>query len=117
MIHYHVWFSFQADVPEGTGLSVARAFVTELAREGRVAQATLLKNSGQPPSSRLGPYHALFEFADRAQMDAAFAARRGEGIQAGAHGALMAVVAEFHVEVFHTVEPTDRAPRVEVSTS
>lgn len=100
MIHYHVWFALKPEMTETEGLAALRAFIAELTQRGHLARATVLKNSGAAPKSKLLPYHALFEFADDAQMDAAFATKRTDGIHTGPHGALMAAVAAFHVEVF-----------------
>jgi len=103
MIHYHVWFTLKPGVSEEAGLALARAFVAELTGKGGVARATILKNTGEAPKSRLPRYHALFEFKDDAQMDATFAAKRAEGIHGGPHGGLIASVSEFKVEVFREV--------------
>lgn len=103
MIHYHVWFTLKPEVSEAAGLAIAREFVAELTARGGVARATILKNTGEAPKSRLPRYHALFEFRDDAQMDATFAAKRAEGIHGGPHGRMIAAVAEFKVEVFREV--------------
>lgn len=100
MIHYHVWFSLKPDVPEAVGLGHARAFIAELLAQGQLVRGLVLKNDGSPPRSRLPAYHALFEFADDAQMDSAFSHRRQVGIHTGPHGQLLASVADFVVEVF-----------------
>ncbi len=103
MIHYHVWFTLKPAIAEETGLAVAREFMTELRSTGRAQRCTLLKNSGEPPKSRLHRYHALFEFTDDAQMAAAFGSQRERGIHTGAHGGLIDSVEQFHVEVFREV--------------
>jgi hypothetical protein len=103
MIHYHVWFSLKAAVSEAEGFAAVRAFSEELASRGTLERCDLLKNSSQPPKTKLLPYHALFVFHDDEQMNAAFSRKREEGIHAGPHGTLMASVAEFHVEVFRAV--------------
>ena len=100
MIHYHVWFSLKPEVSEAEGLQLARAFIDELKGKGVLSRGTVLKNTGSPPKSRLARYHALFEFADDAQMDSAFTGKRADGIHHGPHGRLLDSVAEFHVEVF-----------------
>ena len=100
MTHYHVWFSLKPEVGEAEGLAFARAFIAELLAGGKLARGLVLKNSGDPAKSRLPPYHALFEFRDDEQMNAAFAAKRVTGIHAGPHGQLMASIAEFRVEIF-----------------
>ena len=103
MIHYHVWFSLKPEISEETGLSFAREFITELTTQGKLARGIVLKNTGEAPKSRLLRYHALFEFSDDDQMNAAFADKRKEGIHAGPHGKLMKAVSEFRVEVFREV--------------
>lgn len=103
MIHYHVWFTLRPGVDEAAGLAAAAAFQAELSAAGRVARCTLTRNTAEPGKSLLPRYHALFEFADDAQMDATFAAQRTAGIHSGAHGELLRLVAEFKVEVFRSV--------------
>ncbi len=103
MIHYHVWFSLKPEVGEEEGLRLAHAVVAELKGRGVLSRGVVLKNMGSPPKSRLARYHALFEFADDAQMTLAFAGKREEGIRQGPHGRLMESVSEFHVEVFKEV--------------
>jgi hypothetical protein len=102
MIHYHVWFTLKSELEESEGLATARAFIGELTARG-AAKAKLLRNLGEAPKSRLPRYHALFEFADNAQMEQAFAAKRAEGIHTGAHGRLMRVIGEMQVEIFSEV--------------
>lgn len=104
MIHYHVWFSLKPGVREDEGLTLVRTFIAELTSEGLLARGCLLKNTGEPPRSRLPRYHALFEFADDAKMDAAFSGQRQRGIHTGTHGRIVEAVAEFHVEVFREIQ-------------
>jgi len=99
MTHYHVWFSLKPEV--GSRRSGLRPGVHRRAPGRRQVGAGFgAEESGDPAKSRLPPYHALFEFRDDEQMNAAFAAKRVTGIHAGPHGQLMASIAEFRVEIF-----------------
>lgn len=103
MIHYDVWFSLKPGVGEAEALGLVRAFIEELSAQGNLSRGIVLKNTGEPPKSRLLPYQAVFEFRDDDQMTAAFAGKRKEGIHAGPHGKLIESVAEFRVEVFREI--------------
>jgi hypothetical protein len=100
MIQYHVWFSLKPGTNEKEGLSAVQTFLQDLLQSGAVGGFHLLKNSGKPPKTKLLPFHALIEFRDGAQFGAAFAAQAKRGIHNGAHGQVMAIVAEFQIEVF-----------------
>ena len=103
MIHYHVWFSLKPGIDEREGLSVVRTFLNDLFRAGEISGFHLLENSGKPPKTRLLPFHALIEFRSDAQFGAAFAAQAEKGIHNGAHGRVLARVAEFQIEVFKEI--------------
>ena len=103
MIHYHVWFSLKSGTDEREGLSVFQTFLNDLLRAGDISGFRLLENNGRPPKTKLLPFHALIEFRDDAQFGAAFAAQAKKGIHDGAHGRVLASVAEFQIEVFKEI--------------
>jgi hypothetical protein len=100
MIHYHVWFNLKPEVAEPAGLDVVAQFLTRLSAAGEATGFQLLRNLGRPPRSKLPAYHALVEFADAEALSAAMQQQAGRGIHSGPHGAVIDVVADFHVEIF-----------------
>jgi len=48
-------------------------------------------------------FQALIEFRDEAQFSSAFSAQAASGIHTGLHGRVMALVAEFRIEVFKQI--------------
>jgi len=103
MIHYSVWFNLRDGVTEAEGLGVIRTFLAELFGAGSIAGFRLLKNTGNPPKSRMLAFQALIEFRDGAQFGAAFSAQAARGIHTGLHGRVMSLVGEFSIEVFKEV--------------
>lgn len=103
MLHYHVWFNLRAGIAEEVGLQVVRAYLTELSRAGESTGFQLLRNCGHPPRSKLPTYHALVEFADTAALETAMKLQAQRGIHTGAHGRVVEVVCDFHVEIFTKV--------------
>src|SRR5437868_13745302 len=104
MIHYNVWFTLKQNVVEADGLGAVRSFLTELKAVKEIAEFHLLRNSAEPPKTILLRYQAQVEFSDTAQFSTTFAALRASDIHEGPHGAMLAMIAEFHVEVFAEVE-------------
>lgn len=100
MIYYHVWFSFKEDIPEQQGLWAVAAFLSKLCKESRALDFHLARNNGQPPRSKLLPYHAEICFADGEALGSAMKLQTQEGVHAGLHGQMLEVIAQFHVEVF-----------------
>lgn len=100
MIHYHVWFSFKQEVPEQLGLGTVATFLSKLCRESQAVDFHLARNSGQPPRSKLLPYHAEIRFSDGAALGTAMKWQAQEGIHTGLHGQMLEVIDQFHVEVF-----------------
>lgn len=100
MTHYHVWFSFKQDIPEQQGLEAVAAFLSRLCTESRAVDFHLARNNGQPPRSKLPPYHADIRFANAAALGSAIKWQAQEGIHAGLHGQMLEVIDQFHVEVF-----------------
>jgi len=100
MLHYHVWFNLKPEVPEEEGLMRVERFLGTLCGAEEAATFTLLRNTGEPPRSRLPRYHALVEFADGKQLGEAMKQQVARGIHTGEHGAVVDVVTDFHVEVF-----------------
>jgi hypothetical protein len=100
MIHYHVWFNLKPEVPEASGLEVVSRYLSQLRDEEMTAGFQLLKNSGKPPRSKLGAYHALVEFTDSQALGSAMKKQAERGIHSGEHGRVVDVVGDFHVEVF-----------------
>lgn len=103
MTLYHVWFSLKPGLSEQDGLAIVRHFLSALRTSGQAIDFELTKNTGQPPKSKLLPYHAVIRFADAAALGAAMKWQAQEGIHSGRHGHMLASVAEFHVEVFSTL--------------
>lgn len=100
MIHYHVWFNLKPGVPEASGLEVVSRYLSQLAGEKMTEGFQLLKNSGKPPRTKLPAYHALVEFPDAEALGSAMKAQAERGIRSGAHGHVVDVVCDFHVEIF-----------------
>lgn len=100
MTHYHVWFSFKQDVPEQLGLGTVATFLSQLCKESLAVDFHLTRNNGQPPRSKLLPYHAEIRFSDGAALGTAMKWQAQEGIHAGLHGQMLEVIDQFHVEVF-----------------
>lgn len=113
MIHYNVWFSFEANVEETEGLAVVHAFLSELQGAGGIAGFQLLKNTGDVAKTKLLPFQALIEFRDVAQFSAAFAAQAARGIHTGLHGRVMSLVNDFQIEVFELLSVSCSAPATE----
>lgn len=103
MLHYHVWFNLKPGVSEQEGLGAVAELLSLLSAAGEANRVQLLRNSGQPPKSKLAAYHALVEFTDQAAMDVAMAQQAKRGIHTGAHGRIVEAVCDFHVEIFTTV--------------
>jgi hypothetical protein len=110
MIHYHVWFDLKPHIAEGDGLATVERFLGRLTADDEVATFRLLRNKGGPPRSKVGRYHALIEFADDAQLTEAMRRQAARGIHSGLHGAVMDVVASFHVEIFETIQTDQVTP-------
>ena len=104
MIHYHVWFNLKADVPEAHGLSTVAQFLKEVCAADEAANFQLLRNQGAPPRSHLPRFHALIQFVDESQLAHAMRRQTGRGIHSGLHGEIVDFVADFHVELFSTLE-------------
>jgi hypothetical protein len=104
MIHYHVWFDLKPEIGEAEGLATVGRFLARLSAGGEAAGFRLLRNKGAAPRSKLPRYHALIEFADDEQLASAMRHQAERGIHHGPHGAVIEAVANFHVEIFATVE-------------
>jgi hypothetical protein len=104
MTHYHVWFDLQPGIPEPSGLAAVQRFLQGLCEADEAVAFQLLRNAGSPPRSKLPHYHALIAFADDSQLTEAMKKQAARGIHSGWHGAMIEVVANFHVEVFTLLE-------------
>lgn len=105
MLHYHVWFDLKPEVAEADGLRTVATFLRQLTADQEAVGFELLRNQGGPPRSTLPAFHALVRFRDGAQLAAAMRAQAARGIHTGPHGAVVAGVTNFHVEIFETVTP------------
>jgi hypothetical protein len=103
MTLYHVWFSLKNGVPEQDGLASVAQLLSSLCTSGQAVDFQLSKNTGQPPRSKLLPYHAVIQFADPTALGAAMKWQTQAGIHSGLHGQMLTSIAEFHVEVFTTL--------------
>lgn len=99
MIHYSIWFRLRENREESEGLAVVQDFLDELHAAGEIAGFQILGNRSGGKTQRL-PFQALIEFQDNAQFSAAFSAQATRGIHNGLHGRVMALVADFQIEVF-----------------
>jgi hypothetical protein len=108
MIHYHVWFNLKSGVPEADGLAAVSEFLRQLCRAAEASTFQLLRNNGEPPKSRLPKYHALVEFIGSAQLSTAMRNQAARGIHEGAHGFVIDVVTDFHVEIFTRLDGFER---------
>lgn len=107
MVHYHVWFNLKPGVSESAGLSIVSRYLVDLCAKAESAAFQLLKNSGSPPRSKLPQYHALVEFRDFEQLGSAMKNQEERGVHRGAHGRVVDVVCDFHVEIFtHLTAPS-----------
>lgn len=104
MLHYHVWFNLKSGVPEDTGLAAVSDYLSTLTGAGEAQDFQLLRNRGSAPRSKLPAYHALVMFADSEALDAAMKLQAQRGIHHGAHGRVVDVVCDFHVEIFTSIE-------------
>lgn len=103
MLHYHVWFNLKAGITESKGLSTVERFLQTLCAYGEALKYELLRNHGEKPQSLLPQYHALIKFSDQAHLSAAMKAQADRGIHSGAHGEIIEVVTDFHVEIFNAI--------------
>ena len=100
MIHYHAWFNLKPEVPEAFGLEIVSRYLSQLTDEKTICGFQLLRNSGEPPKSKLAAYHALVEFTDSQALGLAMKKQTESGIHSNHHGRVVDVVCDFHVEVF-----------------
>jgi hypothetical protein len=100
MIHYNVWFSFRDGTSESDGLTRVRAFLDDLRQRSQVDGFRLLRSRAKPGQTRLAPFHAVIEFVDQEQFDAAFRDVETTGAHAGRHGLMIENVDIFIVETF-----------------
>ncbi len=107
MLHYNVWFNLKSGVPEESGLSVVREYLSALADAGEANGFTLLKNLGNPPRSKLPCFHALIEFNDSESLGVAMKKQDERGIHTGKHGKIVEMVCDFHVEIFTGIPTPD----------
>ena len=109
MIHYHVWFNLKPEVLEADGLAVVARFLKKLCAVDEAATFQLLRNRGSAPRSKLPRYHALIQFLDDVQLGDAMKKQAARGIHSGAHGEVIDVVIDFHVEIFTLIEESSMA--------
>lgn len=110
MLHYHVWFNLKAGVTESEGLRTVNGFLQALCTEGEALEFELLRNQGEKPRSILPRYHALIKFNDQAHLSAAMKAQADHGIHVGAHGEIVDMVTDFHVEIFSAIADQNSSP-------
>ena len=103
MILYNVWFSFKSGFDENVELGKARAFLDDLKNRAKLHGYRLMKNRATREKSRLANYQLMAEFADGEQFGLPFSEVGEIGIHAGKHGAMIANVDEFMVEVFEDI--------------
>lgn len=104
MLHYNVHFDFREGVDERQGMNVVNAFLEDICRAAEIAGFSLLINQGTAPRTKLQRYQALIEFRDSEHLSATMEKQAKRGVHAGAHGEVVKVVTNFHVEMFETID-------------
>lgn len=105
MLHYNVHFEFRDNADDDHGLAVIKTFLEEICQTAEISGYRLLKNTSAGPKTKLKRFQALIEFRDSAHLDATMEKQRQRGIHSGSHGAVVRAVANFHVEIFETIDP------------
>jgi len=102
MVHYKVFFTVRSGVEESRCLTVVGDFLQQLTGVGEVAAFRIFKDSSYMPGGRTG-FQALVEFSSDAAFARAIKNQQERGIHQGAHGAVVAAVSDFRVEVVRDV--------------
>jgi hypothetical protein len=103
MVHYNVWFSFDAGVDEGLQIARVRALLDDFQSRKMIANYRLLRNRGEEGKTKLPKFQAIVEFQDDEQFGLPFAEVAKVGVHLGSHGSIIQHVDAFVVEVFEQI--------------
>lgn len=103
MILYHVWFSFKPGSDETAEIAKTCRFLDDLKTRAKLHAYRLMKNRAPEEKSKLATYHLMAEFTDGQQFGLPFTEVAQLGIHSGHHGAMIANVDTFMVEVFEDI--------------
>ena len=100
MILYNVWFCFKSGSDETAEIAKVRTFLDDLKSQAKLHDYRLMKNRATKEKSKLSAYQLMAEFVDGVQFGLPFAEVGQIAIHSGKHGAMIANVEDFMVEVF-----------------
>ncbi len=98
MISYHVYFTPKPGVDEQNVIAAAHRFFQDLATENKLRGYRILRVTNPASFPALSRFQAIADYHSQQELDESFAFMRQPGKkEAGAHGELMGMVAEFKV--------------------